>query len=428
MSTPVIGFAGMTHLGFVSAVAAAERGAEVVCYDPDASLIEDLGKGHIPVVEPDLRECLARNEPKITFTSSAMDLNDCHVVYVAPDVMTDDRGKSDLTVLNDLFSLVDAKLPNDSVMVILSQVPPGFTRLRNSGSRPLYYQVETLIFGAALDRALNPERIIVGCNNADGPLSGKYAAFLRLFDCPILPMRYESAELAKISINCCLAAQISVANTLAEICENIGADWSEIVPALRLDARIGEKAYLTPGLGISGGNLERDLATVIAIGEEQQTHVDVIQAAVSNSLYRKDWAGRTLQAEVLDKLPEPVIAIWGLTYKENTHSTKNAPSLRVIDRFNNCSFQVHDPVVDGNALGRRNVCGFEDPLQAVAGADCLMILSPWQDYQSIPFDRAAAAMGQRLLIDPYGIVDAGQARNLGFQHHTLGKPSLISNT
>ena len=111
---------------------------------------------------------------------------------------------------------------------------------------PVYYQVETLIFGRAVERATQPERFIVGCLAPDKPLDPRFAALLGAFDCPILPMRYESAELAKISINMCLVASDTVANTLAELCERIGADWSEIVPALKLDRRIGRTAISSP--------------------------------------------------------------------------------------------------------------------------------------------------------------------------------------
>ena len=108
-------------------------------------------------------------------------------------------------------------------------------------------------------------------------------------------MRYESAELAKIAINCCLVASVTVANTLAELSERIGADWSEIVPALKLDARIGQYAYLAPGLGIAGGNLERDLATIERLSETAApSRRD--RAFVANSRHRRDWALRTLHA------------------------------------------------------------------------------------------------------------------------------------
>ena len=172
-----------------------------------------------------------------------------------------------MAALDALLEFTLANTRPDAVVVVLSQVPPGYTRARQQPGRLLYYQVETLIFGRAVERAVGPERFIVGCADPAKPLPAAMSAFLQSFGCPILPMRFESAELCKIAINCCLVSSISVANTLAELCEGIGADWSEIVPALKLDRRIGAYAYLAPGLGIAGGNLERDLATVVRLAD-----------------------------------------------------------------------------------------------------------------------------------------------------------------
>ena len=158
-------------------------------------------------------------------------------------------------------------------------------------------------------------------------------------------MRYESAELAKISINMCLVASVSTANTLAELCEKIGADWSEIVPALKLDKRIGQHAYLAPGLGIAGGNLERDLATVCRFADELGTDANVVRAWIANSRHRRDWALRTLHREVLARVDDPVIAVLGLAYKQDTHSTKNSPSIALLSSLTPFRVRVFDPVV-----------------------------------------------------------------------------------
>src|SRR4029079_1307298 len=134
------------------------------------------------------------------------------------------------------------------------------------------------------------------------------------FGCPILSMGYESAELTKIAINACLVSSISVANTLAELCENIGADWSEIAPALKLDRRIGQYSYLAPGLGIAGGNLERDLATVERFAAKHHTDAGVVRAWVTTSRHRRDWAAQTIRRVLLDANPKATLAVWGLAY------------------------------------------------------------------------------------------------------------------
>ena len=245
-ASPRIGYAAMTHLGLNSAVAAAAKGFETVCFDADRALIDRLANGDLPVAEPDLPELLAANRARIAFTAEVADLARCDVVYVALDVPTDDAGGSDLAGLDRLLELIVPALGPGATLVVLSQVPPGFTRARLRPGLSLYYQVETLIFGRAMERALRPERFIVGCADPTQPLPPALQAYLGAFGCPILPMRFESAELSKIAINCCLVSSISVANTLAELCEGIGAEWGEIAPALKLDRRIGPHAYLEP--------------------------------------------------------------------------------------------------------------------------------------------------------------------------------------
>ena len=423
MSKPVIGVAGMTHLGLVSAAAAAARGFEIVGFDPDGSLIQRLDAVDLPVVEPDLPELLARVKDRLSFTDKARDLAPCDVVTVAPDVATDHSGRSDLSGLERLLDLVDPHMGSDSVEVILSQVPPGFTRSHGRRGRSLFYQVETLVFGEAVERALNPQRIIIGCADPKAELPGSLRAYLEAFDCPILPMGYESAELAKIAINCCLVAQISVANTLAELCEKIGADWSEITPALKLDRRIGQHATLSPGLGIAGGNLERDLATVQRLAEAHDTDSGVVRAWVANSAHRKDWAHRVLKGEILDRNPDAKIAVWGLAYKENTHSTKNSPSLALLGQLDAKNVTVFDPVVPAEA-GGGPLTGAADAIGAATGADVLLIMTPWREFKEILPATVAEAMNGRTVIDPYGVLDGIAARDAGLDYFTLGRPPL----
>jgi UDPglucose 6-dehydrogenase len=425
-NAPVIGFAGMTHLGLVSGVSASEKGFRVVCFDPDASRIEPLSRGVLPVSEPQLDDLVARNAARLSFTSSGADLAACDVIYVAPDVPTDDSGGSDLGPINSLLEKVMASARADAVIVVLSQVPPGFTRGKQRPGRILYYQVETLIFGRAVERALQPERYIVGCADPAEPLPPAFKAFLDAHGCPILPMRFESAELAKISINMCLVASVSTANTLAELCEKIGADWSEIVPALKLDRRIGQYSYLAPGLGIAGGNLERDLATVCAFADRHGTDAGVVRSWIANSRHRRDWAAGTIRAALLDAQPGATVAVWGLAYKENTHSVKNSPSLATLAQLPGARLRLHDPLVPAAAAGHAAAEGAPDPIAALAGADALMILTPWPQYREIAPTAIAEAMRGRIVLDPYGVLDPKAAVAAGLDMYTLGRPPLFA--
>jgi UDPglucose 6-dehydrogenase len=424
VSNPTVGFAGMTHLGIVSAAAVAGRGFTSICFDPDASLVAKLKRGELPVSEPDLAELMRANGERQSFTAAIADLGRCDVVYISPDVPTNDAGESDLTGIRKLIDGVVPALAPAATVVVLCQVPPGFTR--SLSAPPLhrrYYQVETLVFGRAVERAAKPERYIIGCADPSQPLEPRLRALLEAFGCPILPMRYESAELAKISINMCLVASIGVANTMAELCEATGADWSEIVPALKLDRRIGSHSYLTPGLGIAGGNLERDLATVERLAAVHDADAGIVRAWLANSRRRRDWAAQTIRKALLEAKPQATVAVWGLAYKENTHSVKNSPSLATIAQLRNASLQVHDPVVPASAAAHPNAQGYSDPLGAAKGADGLMILTPWPQYRAIPPGRIAEVMAGRTLVDPYAVIKADAAKAAGFEYHTLGRPA-----
>lgn len=419
MSTKVA-FVGMTHLGLVSATGVCSAGFDMLCVDQDSELIARLAKGTLPVLEPGLDDLLARNGARQRFSSSFSDLADRDVVYIAPDVPTDDQGTSDLTGIHSLIAEVTPHLNDSAVLVILCQVPPGFTRAVSFDAARLFYQVETLIFGRAVERATQPERYIVGCADPAKPLPDGFAKVLDAFRCPVLPMRYESAELAKISINMCLVSSVSVANTMAELCAEIGADWSEIVPALKLDKRIGAHAYLKPGLGIAGGNLERDLQTVLDLSSAGGTHSDIVRAWLANSAHNRNWAADVLRTQLLAQNSDPLVAVWGLAYKENTHSIKNSPSLATLAQFPEVRFNVHDPAVAEDDFSHPTAKRFEQVIDTVSDADALMILTPWPDYRAQDLGQVAARMRGSMLIDPYRIFEPNDAHAAGLLSHTMG--------
>jgi len=429
----MIGFAGLSHLGIVSSIAAASKGCEIVAHDPDPALCGRLSNGHLPILEPDLPDLLAANRSRIRFTSDATALSKCELIVFSVDVTTDKNNYSNLSPLQQLIDKVVAHASPGTVLVVLSQVPPGFTRtladrlkrLHDDRDVQLFCQVETLIFGCAVERAVHPERLIVGCSDPNSTLPAPYAEFLNTFSCPILQMQYESAELAKISINMCLVSSVCVANTMAELCEAIGADWSEIVPALKLDKRIGPHAYLSPGLGLAGGNLERDMVTVSTLASESGTDAGIVDAWLINSRHRRDWALKALHSVVMPRSNDPIIAIWGLAYKPNTMSTKNSPSLALIKALGPFSMLVYDPQVVLKSHSSQNVVQVESALDACRGADALVIMTPWREFSSISMTEARALMRGRVIVDPFSTLHVSLCAELGFSHFRLGSPGII---
>ena len=344
-----------------------------------------------------------------------------------PDVPTDGTGVGDLSGIDALLDIVLANTRDDAVIVILSQVPPGFTPgHRQRPDRTVLYQVETLVFGRAVERATKPERFILGCLDPDAALPPAWQSFLKSFGCPLLPMRLESAELAKISINCALAASVTTANTLAELCERVGADWSEIAPALKLDARIGPYAYLAPGLGLAGGNIERDLATVMRLSEQHGTDAGMIRAIVANSRHRKDWALRELREALLATVPQARIGVLGLAYKENTHSVKNSAALELIAQL---AGMAGARVRSGRSGLRRAASepdGRDEYARRRARFDALAIMTPWPEFRDIAPADLARIMRGRLVLDPYRVLDAAAAYAAGLDYRTLRRASVVT--
>ena len=401
---PKVGFAGLSHLGIVTSIALASKKFPVVAFDERTDLIADLRAHRLPIHEPRLAEILEGCGDGILFTHSKSDLKSCDIVYVAIDVKTDEQNVSDLSGIRALIADVGPHLKQGCVFVILSQVPPGFTRTVNLPHSKVHYQVETLIFGRAVERALYPERYMVGCADPGAPLPAPFKTLLSAFDCPILPMRYESAELAKISINMFLVSSVSVTNTLAEICESIGADWAEIAPALRLDRRIGQYAYLSPGLGIAGG---------------------IVDAWTTNSCYRRDWAIRTVHKRVLSLNDKPTIAVWGLAYKQDTKSIKNSPSVAFVESLGATAVRAYDPQVDLREQHQGSLPpGFSQvatALEACRGADALAVMTPWPEFAGVDLKEVKALMSGNTIIDPYAVLDASACERAGLNHSRLGK-------
>jgi len=424
----MIGFVGLSHLGLNYSLATAAKGFDVLAYDPDATLAARCARGDFPIEEPGFADLWSRQRARVTYTADAARLAACDLVFYALDIRTNEQNASDLAPLHALVHDTAPRLAAGATAVLLSQVPPGHTRALVAAlaqrpevrARSWYYQVETLIFGAAVQRALEPERFIVGAPDPGAALPARYREWHAAFGCPVLVMRYESAELAKIAINFFLVSTVTTANVLAEVCEAVGADWTEIVPALRLDRRIGPHAYLNPGLGIAGGNLERDLVTVRTLAARHGTDDRVVAAWQANSVHRRDWVLQRLRRELLAHSPGPLLAVWGLAYKPDTHSIKNSAAVALLRALPGVRVRAHDPAARIPPADFPNVTVVATPADALEGADALLVMTPWKQYGAVPVAELAARLRGRLVIDPYATLDERACCAAGFAYHRLG--------
>jgi UDPglucose 6-dehydrogenase len=193
---------------------------------------------------------------------------------------------------------------------------------------------------------------------------------------------------------------------------------------LKLDKRIGAYSYLNPGLGLAGGNLERDLATVLRLAQATGSDAGIIEAFVRNSRHRRDWVLRTLHSEVLEAKPHAVLGVLGLAYKENTSSVKNSPSLALIKHLQHCPLRLYDPVVSSTAANHPAATGCASTLEAAQGADVLIIMTPWPMFRELKPADLARVMTGRTVIDPYRVLEGNAVVSAGLDYFTLGMPAL----
>ena len=412
-----IGYVGLTHLGVNYAIASAMKGFNVVCYDDNLDIISTLKKKKIHFYEKNTEKNLKKNFKQFKFTNKVTDLKNCDLVFISQDVPTDSNGKSNLLEIKKLIKRIVKIIKKNCNLIILCQVPPGFTRSISWPSNNLYYQVETLVFANALERAYSPERIIIGKDSSK--MNKKYNFYLKKFKCPILEMNYESAELAKISINIFLISSVTSTNILSEISENIGANWSDISNALKLDRRIGKYAYLKPGLGISGGNLERDLETFRNYLKFNKIYENYSQSIKKISNHRKDWTYIKFKKINKDLKNLKKVGVLGLAYKENTNSIKNSPSISFIKKIslnNKYQISVFDPKIK-KLLNFKNINVCKNINDLMKNCEILLIATPWEIFKKINFNKFKNI---KAVIDPYNLINFDKKKKI---KHVIGMGS-----
>jgi UDPglucose 6-dehydrogenase len=427
--TERIGVIGLSHLGLVASACLSSMGFEVTAVG-DSARAAALASGTLPVHEPGLPDLLARTP--LTFSSDFGALEGAETIIVALDTITDDENRADLSELERHVGQALPWLPAHGVVVLMSQVPVGYTRAlsgRLREKRPdlrsrLYYWVETLVIGEAIARYLKPERIILGGPDRVGP-EGEHVpeptldALVARFGCPAIRMNYESAELCKAAINLYLATSVTYANALADLCEVTGASMAAMLPALRSDRRIGPHAYIRPGLGLAGGNLERDLVQLRELAVSHGTDAGLPALILERSAARYAWLTRAVD-RLLRAGMRPRIALWGLAYKKNSRSTKNAISLRLLrDLAGRAFVTAYDPQV--TLPPTADVLMASSALQATEGADALVILTDWDEFATVDPSALKERLRSSVVVDAAGVLDGARCRRAGLTRVTIGE-------
>ena len=414
-----LAFVGLTHLGLNYLAASAQKNFSVIGIDTDNKKVIKLNNDIIEHEEPNLKKLILKNKKNIVFSNDLKKLKKSNLIFISQDVKTNANDKSDLKNLRILINKTIKHLNKNSILVVLSQMKPGFMRSINIDHRRLYHQVETLIFGKAINRALYPERIILGCKDKSKKVNPLYLKYLKSFNCPVLKMEYESAEIAKISINLLLASSVTTTNILSELCEKVSADWNEIIPALKLDKRIGKFAYIRPGLGIAGGNIERDIVTVKKMLNKKSPPDLLLKNMLENSQYMKRWVSRILSKEKILNIKNKInIGIVGAAYKENTNSIKNSPTIELLSYLKNKNISIYEPMLNLE-LKNKNIKQIKNLKKLIEKNKVIIFMRPWTNQKEI--NNIYNDLRKKFIIDPYGVINFKNQKNKLSKYFTIGK-------
>lgn len=427
---------GSGYVGLVAGTGFAEFGNTVACVDSDKSKIDALLEGRIPIYEPGLEELVRRNvaDQRLSFgTDLAAAVEGAEMVFIAVGTPPKEDGSADLKHVLAVAESLSACLRRDTVVVLKSTVPVGTNDLvhalfaeRAKVKVSVVSNPEFLKEGDAINDFLKPDRVILGVRDEAGRAAmRRLYAPLQLNHDRLLFMEPRSAEMAKYVANAMLATRISFMNDIARLCEAVGADVGSVRKGVGSDQRIGSK-FLFPGAGYGGSCFPKDVSALLHLADRHEIDLSVVRATEAVNARQKGVLFEKLQRHV-GPLKDLRIALWGLAFKPRTDDVREAPALVLIGQLleAGAEVRVHDPAARATArvaLGElaNRVIFVEHPYDATVGADALVLVTEWQEYRSPDFERLAAQMRRKVLIDGRNVWTAAEPEAHGFAYEGIG--------
>jgi UDPglucose 6-dehydrogenase len=433
-----IAMIGAGYVGLVTGTCLAETGNDVTCIDINASKIESLKQGKIPIYEPGLAELVERNAEsgRLTFTTDlAGAVRKAELVFLAVGTPPAHDGSADLSGIWAAVDQVAPHLSPHAIVVTKSTVPVGTNsriarRLREQTGREcdVASNPEFLKEGAAIDDFMKPDRVVVGVRRPEVAtvLRELYAPFLRT-ERPFLVMSPESAEMCKYVANALLATKISFINEIANLCERMEADINEVRRGIGHDSRIGF-AFLFPGVGYGGSCFPKDVRALQSMARDHGIAPRILEAVDQVNLHQKAVMLQRIKHHFEHNVTGKTIAIWGLSFKPRTDDIREAPALTLIDRLlsDGARLQVHDPEALDNVraeFGDRLTYA-EQQYAALNGADCLAIMTEWKEFLRPDLARMRKAMRSPVIFDGRNLYEPAQMADAGFTYYSIGRATV----
>jgi UDPglucose 6-dehydrogenase len=430
-----IAVVGTGYVGLVSGTCFAESGNEVVCVDIDAARIERLKDGQVPIYEPGLEELVRRNikEGRLSFTTDLQSaVPSAMVSFIAVGTPMSKSGAADLTGVLTAAEEIAKAVAGYHIIAIKSTVPVGTNdRVRNIVSKSAHHRVdvcsvpEFLKEGSAIEDFMRPDRVVIGSasEQATTILRELHAAFLRT-DNPVIVMEPRSAELTKYASNAMLAMRISFINEMANLCEAVGAEISDVRRGMGSDKRIGSQ-FLFPGAGYGGSCFPKDVQALIHSAAEHKLDFALLRATDEVNIRQKKLIADRVKEHFGANLHGRSFALWGLAFKPRTDDMREAPSLTVIEELlaAGATVRAHDPEALGSArriFGER-ISYHEKNYEALEGADALIILTEWPEFRHPNFQRIRTMLKSPVIFDGRNLYDPALMKALEFRYFSIGR-------
>jgi len=410
-------------------------GNDVKCIDTDKKKVDMLNAGKIPIFEPGLKEMVELNskEGRLIFsTDEKMGIEHADVLFVAVGTPSDENGKADLKYVRQVAASIGKYMKDYMVIVDKSTVPVGTAdmvqkTIKENQPTPIEFDMcsnpEFLREGEALKDFMNPDRIVVGTQTkkAEEIMNKLYAGIART-DKPIVHTDVKTAEMIKYAANAMLATRISFMNTLAPLCEKVGADVKKIARGIGLDNRIGPR-FLQAGAGYGGSCFPKDVRAIVETLRENGCDASLLESVDNINENQKKSLLPKIKT-VLPDLKDKKIAIWGLAFKPKTDDMREAPSLVLIQQLVDEGADViaFDPVAEENTkIIFPEIKYGNTPYETIKDCDALVIVTEWDEFRLLDLEAVKTLLKQPIIIDGRNIYNKDEMIKNGFKYISVGR-------
>ena len=416
---------GAGYVGLVTAAGLAHLGHKIRLGEADEARVGKLSAGEVPIFEEGLEDLLgeARRNDLISFHSSNLDaVEDADLVFLCLPTPEGDDGRADLAFIYAVIDELGNELEENALFVVKSTVPPGTVsslrkRLADLGSTAgIVSHPEFLREGRAVPDFMKPDRIVVGAWD-DGD-ADRVASLYADLDTLIIKTDPTSSEMIKYANNAYLASRLTFVNTLANVCEAVGADILDVIEGLGSDHRIGPH-FLQPGPGYGGSCFPKDTSALIAVAEDAGYDFQLLRAVIVADEEQRRRVAEKVRLAAGGGLRGRKVAMWGIAFKAGTDDVRESPAVRIaaLLQAEGAEVVAYDPEASSHAVGMAG-----SALEAVEGADVLLVATEWPEFAEVDLTEVARLMRGHRVVDARNLLDPKHVRKVGLDYWGLGRP------